>query len=174
MTLEAQVETEQGELVELASGIHGEIATTISGYIFMHQRTNKTGRVFDGRTTFEFSPSLPRKEPDVAFVKLERLPVNIDDTVPLAPDLAVEVISGSDDWKEIVNKVRVYLGAGVKLVWVVDPYTQSVFVFRPETGNDFQKLHAEDELDGEDVISGFKLKVRLIFEETNPPQVIKS
>lgn len=157
--LQTQEETEKP-----ASGIHGEIATTIVGFLFIYLRQNKTGRIFDSSTTFQPDPNLPRREPDVAFVKLERLPHNVDDTLPLAPDLAVEIISGSDDWKEIVNKASAYLQTGVRLVWVVDPYTQSVFVFRPATGIAFQTFRDQQELQDDDVLPGFRLKVSDIFE----------
>jgi len=47
---------------------------------------------------------------------------------PIAPDLAVEVVSPHDLYSEVEAKVNDYLGAGVSLVWVVDPPTRSVRV----------------------------------------------
>src|SRR5437868_2439411 len=99
MSVEAKVEVQEEELGKLASGIHGEIAVNISSPMWFFVKPKKLGRVFDSSTTFQIDPGLPKREPDVAFVKLARLPQNLDDAVPLAPDLAVEIISGSDDWK---------------------------------------------------------------------------
>jgi Uma2 family endonuclease len=164
MTTETISTLQAEEIEEVASGLHGEIAVAMSSYLFNYVRPKKLGRVFDGRTTFELAPNSPKREPDVSFVTLERLPANIDDFIPFAPDLAVEVISGNDDWKAIVAKVDAYLQAGVRLVWVIDPYTHAVFVFRPTTGLVFQTMRDEEELDGEDVIPGFKLKVKALFE----------
>lgn len=165
MSSEMQASYQEEELQELASGVHGEIATTISGYLFMHLLQNDLGRLFDSSTTFLIAPNLPKREPDVAFVALERLPENVDDVVPVAPDLAVEIISGSDGWKEVVNKATTYLHTGVKVVWVVDPYTKAVFEFTPEHAEAFKTLRGEDELSCENVIPGFKLKVRQVFEK---------
>ena len=172
MITETRYDVQSEELEKLASGIHGEIATTISGYLFIHLLQNDTGRLFDSSTTFQIDPDQPRREPDVAYVTLERLPENIDDTVPIAPDLAAEIISGSDDWKEVVGKALGYLRAGVKLIWVVDPYTRSVFVFTPAKGEAFDTMRGEDELSGQSVIEGFTLRVRQIFEKArriSPP-----
>ena len=174
MLTESLTDLQSQEFEKLASGIHGEIATTISGYLFIHLLQNDTGRLFDSSTTFQIDPDQPRREPDVAYVSLARLPENLDDTIPLAPDLAVEIISGSDDWKEVVNKALGYLRAGVKLIWVVDPYTRSVFVFTPAEGEAFATRRGEDELSGGDILPGFSLKVRLIFEKAKriPPVAV--
>src|SRR5688572_11139303 len=123
--------TENGEeIANTASPLHGEISTTITGYLFMYLLQNNVGRVFDGRTTFELDPKLSKKEPDVSFIRRERLPRIVDDAfVKLAPDLAVEVISSNDDWKDVVTKAVTYLKLGVKLVWVIAPYTETAFIF---------------------------------------------
>ena len=169
MSIEAQ-ELVEGpeELEKLAGGMHGEIAVNISSPLWLYLRQKRLGRLFDSSTSFQTEPGGPKREPDVAFVKLERLPHTIDDTVPLAPDLAVEIISGSDDWKNVINKAASYLRAGVGLVWVVDPYTQAVFVFTATTWPDFDKLRGERELEGDPVLPGFRLKVRDIFEGIEP------
>ncbi len=165
---ETNLSVEDEELEKVASGVHGEIATTISGYIFIYLLQNDVGRVFDGRTTFQIEPDQPKREPDVSFVKLERLPQNVDDTVPLAPDLAVEIISSRDDWKAIVSKAVNYLRVGVSLVWVVDPYSRSFFVFKPDGGAFFNTQRDQDELQGEPVLPGFRLKVSDIFRKIEP------
>ena len=63
---------------------------------------------------------------------------------------------------EIHAKVADYLAAGTRLVWVVDQEAQRVIVYRslfhPRT------LSSEDQLEGEDVLPGFALKVSEIFE----------
>jgi Uma2 family endonuclease len=168
--LDEPVVQEEQEQEALASGIHGELAVALSSYIFNFVRPRKLGRVFDGRTSFAIDPNAPRKtkEPDVSFVVIERLPQNKDEAVTVVPDLAIEIISGTDDWKEIVSKVDFYLQVGVRLIWLVDPYTQSVFVFTPETGLTLQPRRGDDELDGAPVLPGFKLKVNEIFETVLP------
>jgi Uma2 family endonuclease len=75
--------------------------------------------------------------------------------------LVVEVLSPSDVSYEVDRRVQDYLSAGVKLVWVVHPQSRSVHVYRP--GGQGVILSERDELDGEQVLPGFRLPVREIF-----------
>ena len=103
--------------------------------------------------------------PDVAFIRRERLPAEIDwdDYVPVPPDLAVEVLSPSNTRKQVAEKVELYLAAGVPLVWVFRPRTRGVTVHRP--GLPPLDLGIADELDGEDVLPGFRLKIADVYRQ---------
>ena len=62
--------------------------------------------------------------PDVAYVSNERLRPLTDaelEIPPLAPDVAVEVLSPDDRRIDLDDKIDVYLRAGSSLVIVVDP-----------------------------------------------------
>ena len=103
--------------------------------------------------------------PDVSFVSWGRLPgrrvprVAIAD---LAPDLAVEVISPSNTAREMERKLQDYLAAGVRLVWYVYPGPQEVHVYTAERHD---VLTIDQELSGGDVLPGFALPLRQLFEE---------
>lgn len=69
-----------------------------------------------------------------------------------APDLAVEVLSPSALASEVRTKVREYLAAGARLVWIVDPESRTASVHRPDgTG---RELGEDGTLDGEDLLPG--------------------
>lgn len=78
------------------------------------------------------------------------------------PDLAVEVRSPNQAWAAIVTKVGEYLRMGVRLVWVVDPKVRRVTVFT--TDREPQTFAAENDLDGGDVLPGFRCRVEDFFE----------
>lgn len=62
--------------------------------------------------------------PDVAYVSNERLRPLSDEEIevpPLAPDIAVEILSPNDRRIDVDDKIDVYLRAGSSLVIVVDP-----------------------------------------------------
>jgi len=103
--------------------------------------------------------------PDVAFVRWERLPgrARPDGYCPVPPDLAVEVISPSDEPGDIARKRELYRRAGVPLVWWVDPWRRAVAVYRD--GMLAGEFGAGDELDGGDVLPGFRVAVAEIFAE---------
>jgi Uma2 family endonuclease len=48
------------------------------------------------------------------------------------------------------------------LIWLVDPNTQTVTVVR--ANGERQVLRGNDVLSGEDVVPGFKIRVKKIFE----------
>lgn len=78
-----------------------------------------------------------------------------------APDLAVEIVSPSDRASEIQEKVSQYLAAGVRLVWVVDPRTRYAVVYSPSEA--IRMVHAEGELEGGEVLPGFRLSLTDLF-----------
>lgn len=67
--------------------------------------------------------------PDVAYVANERIRPLIGQDLqvpPLAPDVAVEILSPDDRRDDIEDKIAVYLSAGSSLVIVVDPQRRIV------------------------------------------------
>jgi Uma2 family endonuclease len=62
---------------------------------------------------------------------------------------------------DALAKIAMYLDAGVRLVWLVDPASQTVTIFRPDSMP--AKLGAADSLDGGDVLPGFTVPVAEIF-----------
>jgi Uma2 family endonuclease len=80
---------------------------------------------------------------------------------PGTPDLAVEVLSPNDRASEVEAKVRHWLRSGTRMVMVVDPETQTATV---HTSTTTVRLSANDALDGGDVVPGWKLPLRELFD----------
>ena len=77
------------------------------------------------------------------------------------PLLAAEVLSPDDSPRETERKVGIYLGAGVALVWVVDPGRRTVAVHQP--GREPEVLRGDDVLDGGEVLPGFAVALAYLF-----------
>jgi Uma2 family endonuclease len=153
-----------GEPVEMTptAGRSGWISNTIAHALTNHVQSTKLAWVFSAETGFVlFSDRQTIRSPDVALVLRERLESPPDSFVPMAPDLAVEVLSPTDRMADALGKVAMYLEAGVKLVWLVDPATRTVAVFRPDAAP--TTLHAGDTLDGGEVLPEFTVPVAEIF-----------
>jgi Uma2 family endonuclease len=103
------------------------------------------------------------RAPDIAFVRQDRVPGtgNPRGFWDGAPDLAVEVISPSDTYSEVEEKVDDWLAAGARMVWVVNPRRCTVTVYRSRTA--IAILAENDVLDGQDVVPGFTCRVGAIF-----------
>lgn len=150
----------------------GAVANWTSGSLhyqmFGHSKKNKLGWVLSSDTGFRcfpFSPRLTRK-PDASFIKKGRLPEGKLPTgdIDIHPDIAVEVLSPNDVASYVFQKIDDYLRAGVSLVWLVDPPTRTAYVYRPD--GTALRLTAEQELEGEGVFPGFRVKVGDLF----PPE----
>ena len=75
--------------------------------------------------------------------------------------MAVEVRS-LNAAPEVQSKVRMSLESGIRLLWVVYPYTRSVVVYEPL--KKISTFTAEDTLGGGDVVPSFECKVSSTFE----------
>ncbi|MBA3416879.1 MAG: Uma2 family endonuclease [Chloroflexia bacterium] len=95
--------------------------------------------------------------PDLAYIRTENVPPRGQrgGFQAIVPDLVAEVLSPSNTASEINEKVRIYLDAGVRLVWVVDPRTRTVSV--DDATGVARMLGLGDTLDGGAVLPGFAL-----------------
>ena len=106
------------------------------------------------------------RAPDVAFLSRARFPGGKrpkGPIAPIAPDLAVEVLSKSNTKAEIARKLREYFASGTRLAWIVDPKTKSVRVHTSPTGSTRLDLATRGVLDGGDVLPGFRLPLADLF-----------
>jgi Uma2 family endonuclease len=158
-------ELEDGELVERDLGSESsEIGMTIGAALVQHSHGSKLGRVLGSDVGLRIWPDRPKnyRRPDVAFVQRGRLPGGTPKgylTIP--PDLIVEVISPHEMAVMIERKVREYLAAGVRLIWVIYPDTRTAQVFR--LNGTSMPVAPEGTLDGEDVVPGFAVPLAAVF-----------
>jgi len=161
-----KTELVKGELKKMppTGGKHGIIASRLDRYIGTFVEEHSLGHVCAAETGFVLSEASDTvRAPDVSFISQDRIPA---DGIPeeyweLAPDLAVEVLSPSDRASKVLEKVAEYLESGTKMVWVVDSRTKTVTVYR--SFDNIQILTEEDEIDGGDVVPGFRCPLSKIF-----------
>jgi Uma2 family endonuclease len=114
-------------------------------------------------------PGLPPEivSPDAQVVANHKLPPDLPlGFWPLVPDIAVEVMSPSDRWRDVQDKIDAYMDAGTPLLWIVDPRRQTAMVYRP--GQPPLTLRdLDDVLDGADVLPGFGVTLREVFEKAS-------
>jgi Uma2 family endonuclease len=161
-------EVVDGQIVEKRMGAReSEIATILGAFLFQFARANRLGRALvEFMFRIDAEKDLKRR-PDVAFVSSSRWPyhrripkVSVWDMVP---DLAIEVISESNSAYEVQNKLHEYFDAGVKSVWVIYPDQAEVYVY--SAPKQVQIVGLGQELDGGDLIPGFRLPVAALFED---------
>ena len=87
----------------------------------------------------------------------------------MVPDLAVEVVSESNSAQEVIQKVVDYLSGGSRLVWVVYPDVKQVHVYTDLTSA--RILTEPAELDGGDLVPGFRLSLTELFEDADSAEL---
>jgi len=160
-----QVELVRGQLVvrEPPGSWHGVVAANLAYFLADFVRRLRLGLVFAQDTGFKIAsdPDTVRA-PDVAFVARERTgAIRARGYAELAPDLLAEILSPDERPAEVLAKVADWLGAGTKLVWVIDPERSEARVYRRD--GSLSILQEHDSLDGEDVLPGFSCRLQALL-----------
>jgi Uma2 family endonuclease len=157
----------KGEIVRMtpSSGGHGKLTMKLGARLLNFVESKRMGAVFGAETGIFISrnPDTVRAA-DVAYISNDRLSriTDLDKFLDVAPDLLVEVVSPNDRWSDVEEKVSEYLAIGVRLVWVLNPKTRSAHIYRPSS--EVRRIREGDTLDGEDVLPGFAVAVKELFE----------
>ncbi len=158
----------EGKVVEKMPGdIHSRISRLINNHLFMFDPKEQLGTPWLG-ASFEMGQGwMPI--PDLGFMIASRVPPKSLRSVKGVPDLVVEVHSPSDlDSKPsrdaAAMKIAKYQSFGVRLVWAINPITQTIEVYRPGQAEPIKVLDINDQLDGEEIIPGFVMPVKALFE----------
>ena len=156
-----------GELHEMppGGGDHGYVGGSALGELraFLKQHPEIGGGMFAAETGFRLSrnPDTVRA-PDVAYVGPDRLDqARVRSFPELAPDFVVEVVSPNDTAVEVQQKAEEWLRAGVLLVWVLYPATQSAMKYSADGA--VHLLHADDTITAEPVLPGFSCRLGDLF-----------
>lgn len=157
-----QVELVRGRLVvrEPPGTWHGAISAKLLRLLGNFVDQQRLGAVFAQDTGFKIGsdPDTVRG-PDVAFVRADQLDrVARRGYAALAPDLVAEVVSPDDRPAEVLAKAADWLGAGTRLVWVIDPQRSEARVHRAD--GTASVVPEDGVLDGEDVVPGFACELR--------------
>jgi Uma2 family endonuclease len=101
--------------------------------------------------------------PDISFWFKERAPGRKQRPAPY-PDFAIEIQSPEQSIPSLRKKIKEYFGAGTRLAWLIIPDREQIEIYR--AGESATQLAGiEDVLDASDVIPGFSVAVRDLFEE---------
>ncbi len=182
LTLEEFSLLEFGEPADLVDGkvrlmgnnnpTHGEVLANLVAAMKLNLRDRpSSGKIFCGDTTV-----LVRRGPDtgrgadLAFVSAERLKEQPKDAGALhvAPELIVEIMSPSNAWETVMEKISEYFEIGVQQVWVVTNPIRMVTVFTSPTDSKGLTLERQDTLSCPEILPGFDLPLTAVFEGLPP------
>jgi Uma2 family endonuclease len=142
------------------------LAATLLVSLGSFLRERKLGRVV-GEMLFRLDAAkVLDRRPDVAFVSYKSWPKSrrVPSTAAweVIPELAVEIVSPTNGAEDVVEKNIEYFNAGVRLVWVIFPEMQQAYVYTSPTA--IRVVDRTGELDGGEVVPGFRLPLAELFE----------
>lgn len=158
--------TATGALVVMppTGGESGHRNADLTTDVNLWNRQTELGVVFDSSTVFKL-PNGANRSPDVAWITNERwnaLSVERQKKFPpIAPDFVTELRSETDTLKDLQEKMREYMGNGVRLGWLIDPQIRQVSIYRPD--QPAETLQSPTTLSGEAVLPRFVLDLSRIF-----------
>lgn len=166
MSLEHPVELVQGRIVEMHPGgmAHGRVCGNIFFLLELWSRAGGKGIPATNDASVLISQELDTvRGADVLVVSRDALPggVSPQKSLTVPPDLVVEVLSPSDRWSHIEEKLEDYNSIHVKQVWVVSPEDRCVWICQPDGRR--HRLSESDELTSPDVLPGFTCRVAEFF-----------
>jgi Uma2 family endonuclease len=148
---------------------HGRIADDLYFALRLFDKNWLLGRAWREITVKVHADERNGRTPDLCYVVASRQPPKSQSALEVVPDLVVEVWSPSDVAGEEARnstqlKMRYWPDNGVRLTWCVDPARREVVVLHSDPSKQDFIQELGDELDGEDVIPGFRLAVDELFQ----------
>jgi Uma2 family endonuclease len=154
--------TEEGEILVMPPTDPKSSARVVEVLYQLKAWVRQTGRgeVSGPDGGFRF-PTRARRAPDAAWfdgypTANERFPI-------FAPQFVIEVRSPDDRIAKLRDKMLRYIGAGVLLGWLIDPFERTVTIYRP--GREPEVLANPTSVAGEGPVDGFVLDLNGVLPE---------
>jgi Uma2 family endonuclease len=159
--------TSKGELIIMppTGGETGKHNFDIGLDLGLWNRQTQLGVCFDSSTCFQL-PNGGDRSPDLAWIRKERwdalTPEQKEKFPPIAPDFVLELMSPTDNLKDAQARMQEYRESGVQLGWLIHRKTRTVEIY--QLGKESVRLESPEVLSGEDVLPGFILDVRSVWQ----------
>jgi Uma2 family endonuclease len=128
----------RGEVVTLSPGgiRHSQTAMNAGLLVAKWNRRAGLGRVLGCEVGL-----ITKRDPDtvrgadVAYYSYQRLPKEVqgDSFCAVPPELVVEIVGKGQGWREMVTKAAEYLHMGVDRVWIIEPRSARLHIYRSDS-----------------------------------------
>jgi Uma2 family endonuclease len=153
----------EGRVVQKVAPIlaHSYLQTLLSSALHQHVEPRRGMTFVELRCTYGGNSYVH----DLCVVDPARLPTDSRrwqrEGMSIPPDLAVEILSPGQTVRALASRLRRCVNDGVRLAWLVQPRRCAVHVFQP--GQPVRTLERTDVLEGEPVLTGFRLPLDTLF-----------
>ncbi len=145
---------------------HNDVVSWMDRLIGLFLEKRPLGRLTVNRVAYRLSDKTG-PEPDLAFVRNERLSILRKGYVDGPPDLAIEVVSPDSADRDYENKRNRYEQAGVQEYWIIDPdERRATFLILHDRR--FAEHNPVGGVFESQVLKGFKLDVGWLWQRPLP------
>jgi Uma2 family endonuclease len=142
---------------------HGGLQLELGARIDQFARPRKIARAFsEARVIYAGSVVVP----DLVVYRWERIPRTpggaLAEDASIPPDIIVEIASPGQSLRALRERCQWYVEHGSQIALLVNPRTQTMSVFRPDTPS--HVLREADRIDLDAVLPGFQLTVQELFD----------
>lgn len=106
---------------------HQRISRRLEGALDRHVADRDLGEIFDAPYDVLLSDENV-VQPDILFIRKERIAIIEEANLRGAPDLVIEILSPGSRQKDLAIKRKIYASFGVQEYWIVDPDAATVEV----------------------------------------------
>jgi Uma2 family endonuclease len=136
---------------------------------FVEER--ELGQLFASRVAFRLEET-QGSEPDIAFVRADRLHLVRRGYVEGAPDLAIEIVSPDSVERDYVHKREQYRQAGVSEYWIVDEMQQHVVLLKRSASGAYREAKPRKGVLHSQALAGFWLRPEWLWQTPRPKKTM--
>jgi len=146
---------------------HNRLVCWLGKVLGLYVERRNLGELTINKVAYRLSPR-NAPEPDLAFVRADRIGIFKANYADGPPDVAIEFVSPDSVERDYEHKRRRYEEAGVGEYWIIDAEESRATFLSHEAGG-FVDMPVEDHLFRSRVIPGFKLDTRWLWQRPLPP-----
>ncbi|MCC6421796.1 MAG: Uma2 family endonuclease [Gemmataceae bacterium] len=139
----------------------------LGGLMYDFAEVKKLGAVFGSRVAFRLDDA-NGPEPDIAFVRGDRVHLIKRGRVEDPPDLAVEIVSPDSVERDYEQKFAQYQKAGVHEYWIVDELEQKMSLYRLDRKGKYRAVRPKGGALRSQVLTDFWLRSAWLWQEPRP------
>ena len=147
-----------------ASFFHEDLMLFIATTMRIFVAAKNLGKVMPSNVAYELDAENVF-QPDVSFIRAERVGLAQKVYFPGSPDIAVEVVSPSSRHYDEIEKKIIYAQSGVREYWLIDPLSQRATFFTNNAGT-FEALASDGTIIRSQVLDGYWLDTTWLFPKT--------
>jgi Uma2 family endonuclease len=133
-------------------------------------RRKDLGQVFVSRVAFRLDDK-NGPEPDIAFVRKDRLHLVQRGRVEGAPDLALEIVSPDSVERDYGKKRDQYERFGVREYWIVDELEEKIIVLRLQENGRYREMRPKKGVLYSQALPGFYLRPEWCWQDPLPDEL---